>query len=306
MVENPREMKNSLCSIHEGYAPLMVSGRWVFVIRVSEGAPNVLARQEHQTAHHLSRTDAHEHFDLFARPEMPGGDGRFVRQRTEKIVRAGTGEKSRRRANRFQNVRIASARFSEMQNIRVDRFYFFRDDAPGEGRIHRFKPIEMYRVARMMMDAHQAVASNRADHPTHRMRRDDDAALRVHLRDRFVERLKRTHRPLDAQREQVAFERRDLSASQNLEAIVAPRGEVARLVGAVEHIVVGDRDQIQVGLVFDKFQHLFDASHAVAVSCVNVKIRFTHMQIANCELGIANARKAFRNAPRAIRYSQIF
>lgn len=115
------------------------------------------------------------------------------------------------------------------------------------------------------------------------MRRDRDAALIVNLRDRLVERHERLDRFVDSEREEVSLKRCDLAASKQLEAIFAPRRQIARLFRTIEHIVIGDGDQVEIGFVFDKVKDLFDGCHTVAMRRVDVNISFSHNRLCHCD-----------------------
>lgn len=113
------------------------------------------------------------------------------------------------------------------------------------------------------------------------MRRDRDAALIVNLRDRLIERHERLDRFVDSQREEVSLECCYLAAGKQLEAIFASRRQIARLIRSIEHIVIGDGDQVEIGLVLDEIEYLLHARHPVAMSSVDVNISFSHNRLCH-------------------------
>ena len=105
------------------------------------------------------------------------------------------------------------------------------------------------------------------------MGRDREAALVVDLGDRRAHRPERPDRLLDPQREQVAAERRDLLADDRPRragrdrAAIAARGE-----RRVDALVVGDRDDVELGRPLDVVEDLDDAGRPVGGEGVDVQV----------------------------------
>ena len=79
-------------------------------------------------------------------------------------------------------------------------------------------------------------------------------------------------RSLDEQREQVAAERRDLLADDDLGPQPAVAGDRPAGDGGVDPLVVGDRDDVEVGLALDVVEDLLDAGRPVGGERVDVEV----------------------------------
>ena len=119
--------------------------------------------------------------------------------------------------------------------------------------------------------ADPALGAQRVGHE--RMGRDREAALRrgrraIVVRSDSV----RPDRPLDEQREQVAAAGRDLLADDDLEPQAAVAGHRPGGDGRIDPLVVGDRDDVEVGLPLDVVEDGLDAGGPVGGEGVDVQV----------------------------------
>ena len=77
---------------------------------------------------------------------------------------------------------------------------------------------------------------------------------------------------LDKEGQQMALARAYLGRHDHLDAAVAPGGQLAQLVCPAHVVVVGDGDQVQVGLLLHIVQDLRNAVQAVAIGGVDVQV----------------------------------
>ena len=116
----------------------------------------------------------------------------------------------------------------------------------------------------------EALGAQRVGHE--RVGRDRDAALVVDRGDRRAQRPERLDRLLDPEREQVPAEGRDLLADDDLERQAAvPRDGPAGERG-VDPLVVGDGDDVELGVALDVVEDLDDARRAVRGEGVDVEV----------------------------------
>ena len=124
------------------------------------------------------------------------------------------------------------------------------------------------------------VGEEPAEHPAlgaqrvrdERVGRDGQAARLVDREDRRPQRAVRPDRPVEIERQQVAAERRDLLADDDLDAQAAvarhrPRGE-----RRVDPLVIRDRDDVEVGRALDVVEDRLDAGRPVAGERVDVEV----------------------------------
>ena len=55
------------------------------------------------------------------------------------------------------------------------------------------------------------------------------------------------------------------------------RDQLASLVRPIEHVMIGDRNQIEVRLVLDEFKNFRHARHSIAILTVDVYVSLTHI-----------------------------
>ena len=102
--------------------------------------------------------------------------------------------------------------------------------------------------------------------------RDREAALLVDDGDRLPERAERRDGLLDEQREQVAAAGRHLLADDDLDGQSPGAGHRPRGVGGIHPLVVGDRDDVELGVLDDPVEDLLDAADTVRGQGVDVEV----------------------------------
>ena len=117
---------------------------------------------------------------------------------------------------------------------------------------------------------HPALGTQRVGHE--RVGRDGQAARVVDGEDRRPQRSVRPDRPIDVQREQVAAEGRHLLADDDLDAQAAVAGDRPGGHGRIDPLVVGDRDDVEIGLPLDVLEDGLDPGRPVAGEGVDVQV----------------------------------
>ena len=107
------------------------------------------------------------------------------------------------------------------------------------------------------------------------MRHDRDAAGLVDPGERVRQRAEHRYLVFDPKREEMARSRRYLDTCHDLDRARAPRRKLAQLEGAADVVVIGERDDVQSGLLGGG-EDLFDRRKTVAQVAVKLQIRSTH------------------------------
>ena len=97
----------------------------------------------------------------------------------------------------------------------------------------------------------------------------------VHARDRLGERAEHRDLILDPEREQVSRSRGHLDAGDDLHRAGAARGEVAQGEGAVDVVVVGERDHVEPDLLCG-IEDRVERGKAVAEIAVQLQVGSAH------------------------------
>src|SRR5579859_3010769 len=108
---------------------------------------------------------------------------------------------------------------------------------------------------------------------------DSQATLLMHKVDAAFHAESGGNALLDKEREHVALARADLLANNEIEAIVASGPQIARSQRSLYDVMIGKRDDGQVGVVPGMVQDLFNGGDAVAVGAV-------HMQVSASQLAV--------------------
>ena len=101
---------------------------------------------------------------------------------------------------------------------------------------------------------------------------DREAALLVDLADRRAEAPHRLHALLEEQRDEMAAEGRDLLADDHLRPVAEVAGHRPGGDRGVDPLVVGDRDDVEVGRALDEVEDRGDPVDAVRREAVDVEI----------------------------------
>jgi len=114
--------------------------------------------------------------------------------------------------------------------------------------------------------------AKRVDITIERVGRDRKAALGMNGLDRFERGPMRRHGLLDKQRQKMALLGAHLFAHDHFDPVVV--GEFAGLNGSGDGIVVGYRDQAQIGMVGHKVKHFCRAGRSIARQGVDMQVGF--------------------------------
>jgi len=150
-------------------------------------------------------------------------------------------------------------------------------DAPRDAGVEHFNRIEIDAApppghTESMNPAERPLAHARRQ-PRHRVRHNRDAARLMDRREGGVNRLQHRERPVNKECEQVPVPGRHFRAGDDADAAGAAFGKVARRERAPDFIVIGDGDEVEVGLLRSVVEQLRDTLQAVNNIRMQVNIR---------------------------------
>ena len=126
------------------------------------------------------------------------------------------------------------------------------------------------------------------------MQMPPDGADLVHA---LLQRAQHAERALHAEREEVAAARGDLHARHDPDPVAAPQGVFAGAQPGGDLVVVGDRDQVEVGLRLGPVDDRLGGVEAIGVGGVDMEIGLAQCPVRHPALTVAPPRSIARISP---------
>src|SRR5579884_4251315 len=216
---------------------------------------NMMPRQAQVIMHRPEPATRSGQAGLNTRPDFLGGAALEPRAAT---------------TNRTENMGVAIAKLSPAIHPPVDAHrHPVRVDAAKTG-VPRLNTIQPDIFAAKDAIQHRTLAAMTKD-AIHGMRHNRQPTLLVNKLNAAFHTQARRNMFLDEEREHMSFPRTHLFTDDKVKAIIALRPQITRPQRTINHIMVGERNHIQIGMMLDVMQNLLNSCRAIAIGAMHMQ-----------------------------------